>query len=182
MNLNLLAEQFKNGDISLAEWEFRMRDFIRTETNTAMALAKGGREFITPSDWGYAGSAVKKQYEFLTGFRNDILADPLKWSTGRLNNRMNQYAQLGYSQLEDFKKREQAKAGFTEERRVIQAGAEHCNENKGRPGCVELAAKGWQPIGSLPEIGAAACYQNCRCEFQYRKPDPAKPGQWIIGA
>ena len=180
MNLNALAEQLKNGDISLAEWETRMRDFIRAESNTAMILTKGGREFITQADWGYVGSTVKKQYQFLTGFKNDILSNPLKWSTGRLNNRVRQYGQIGYSQLEDFKAREQKKAGFTEERRVLgPVKTEHCESRGDRPGCIELASKGWQPIGTLPSIGAAACYQNCKCKFEYRKPDPENAGGWI---
>jgi len=35
-------------------------------------------------------------------------------------------------------------------------------------GCLEQAGLGWQPIGTLDEIGAEECGNNCRCEFEYR--------------
>jgi len=35
-------------------------------------------------------------------------------------------------------------------------------------GCLEQAGLGWQPIGTLDEIGAEECGNNCRCEYEYR--------------
>jgi hypothetical protein len=49
-----------------------------------------------------------------------------------------------------------------EERRVLGV-ADHC------PGCLEQAGLGWQPIGTLDEIGTEECGNNCRCEYEYRK-------------
>jgi hypothetical protein len=40
-------------------------------------------------------------------------------------------------------------------------------------GCLEQAGLGWQPIGTLDEIGAEECNQNCRCEFEYQKAGEA---------
>jgi hypothetical protein len=181
MNTDALCNLFKNGDISIQQWQAGMREIAKVEIREAMILVKGGTEFVTPADWGYVGSQVKKQYEYLDKFTADIYANPLKWSTGQLNARAKLYGQVGYGALEDDIKREKEKSGFTEERRVLgPVKTEHCHDTDNRPGCVELAAKGWQPIGSLPKIGEASCWQNCRCKFEYRKPDPARPGKWII--
>jgi len=162
VNWDQLAQALKDGLISLGEWTSQMRALIVQEQNTAMMLIKGGREFVTFADWGFVGSEVKKQYAFLDGFARDIEANPEKWLTGRLDNRMNLYRELGYAALERFERREKINDGFTEERRVLGA-ADHCN------GCLAQAGMGWQPIGTLDEIGAEECNQNCKCEFEYRK-------------
>jgi len=181
-SVSVLCEQLKSGSISLPEFQAGMRDFIRLELGAAMELAKGGREFVTQADWGFVGAQAKKQYAYLDNFVAEIAANPTGWLSGnRLNSRANLYAQLGYAALEDDLQREKTKAGFTEERNVLDPGAEHCKDTSGRPGCEEITAKGWVPIGTLPKIGERACYTNDRCELQYRKPDPENPGEWIYG-
>lgn len=170
MSLSSLAEDLRTGAISLPEWESQMRAIVREQSIAAMELAKGGREFITQADWGYVGSQVKKQYEFLDGFASDIAADPAKWLNGRLDVRMKQYNQSGYAALEDYLKREADLAGWTEERRILQDGAENCE------GCEDQARRSWVNIGSLPPIGSQQCRMNCLCHDEYRKPDGA--GGW----
>jgi len=76
--LEILAAQLKGGLITLPEWEAGVRDWIREEYNQAMILQCGGREFVTQADWGYTGSAIKKQYNYLDGFAADIQSDPDK--------------------------------------------------------------------------------------------------------
>lgn len=113
MNWDQLAAALKDGSISVGEWTSQMRALIVQELDTAMMLTKGGREFVTFSDWGYVGSEVKKQYAFLDKFAQDIVDDPNKWMTGRLDNRMNLYRESGYPALERFKRREKINDGFT---------------------------------------------------------------------
>jgi len=36
-------------------------------------------------------------------------------------------------------------------------------------GCLEQASLGWQPIGTLDDIGDEECNMNCLCNFEYRK-------------
>lgn len=162
MNLKELADALKEGRINLAEWQAAMRDYLRVQYTAAMELAKGGREFITQSDWGYMGSALKKQYAYLDNFKNDIMNNPDQWLNGRLDARMGLYRESSYSAYEDFNRREYINNGYDEEIRLL-GQADHC------PGCLEQAAKGWQPIGTLDPIGAEECVTNCRCEFDYRR-------------
>jgi len=162
MNWDQLAAALKDGSISLWEWTAQMRALIVQEQNTAMMLVKGGREFVTFADWGYVGSEVKKQYAFLDKFAQDILNDPMKWSTGRLDNRMNLYRESGYAALEKFERREKIIDGFDEEISIL-GEADHCED------CLDRAGIGWQPIGTLPEIGDSVCNMKCKCHFEYRK-------------
>jgi hypothetical protein len=162
MNLSALAESLKAGEISLSQWESSMRDYLREQYTVGMILTKGGRDNITQADWGYMGSALKKQYNYLGGFARDIANDPQAWLSGRLDYRMNLYKESAYTALEDFNRREHRLAGYDEERRVL-GQADHCDD------CLDAAAQGWQPIGTLPAIGDSVCIVNCKCEFEYRK-------------
>lgn len=175
MTLDQLAAALQEGRISLSEWEAQMRDVIRAELTVAMELAKGGRDNVTPSDWGYVGSQAKEQYDKLSAFARDIQSDPAKWLNGRLlNQRMDLYGQLGYSALEADLGREAQKGGFTEERnRLEQRDEGNCD------GCLAETARGWVPIGELIPVGERDCYTNDRCEIEYRKPDGN--GGWIYG-
>ena len=170
-----LAEQLKSGSISMSTWEAGMRDFNRDEVTTAMILAKGGRDFVTPSDWGFVGSQVKAQYGFLTGFKNDIASNPDKWLNGNaLNARADLYGQLGYAALEQDIGREHEKDGYTEERSVAVA-----HDDKNCDDCLEEEARGWVGIGEISPIGSRRCCTNDRCSMEYRKPDGN--GGWIYG-
>lgn len=176
--LELLAEQLKSGLITIPEWESGVREFIKNEYNEAMILQRGGREFVTQADWGYSGSAIKKQYQYLDNFAADIAREPDKWLTGnRLNGRLKLYNQSGYAALEDFKNRDARLAGWVEERNRL-GDADHCGGEGATPGCIEVTGMGWQPIGTLPKIGSRLCKTNCRCSMEYRKPKEG--GGWIM--
>jgi len=162
MDLSVLAEQLRSGAINVSQWEASMRDYLRQEYTTAMVLAKGGRENITQSDWGYMGSSLKKQYAYLSNFAKEISANPEKWMNGRLDARMNLYKESAYAALEDFRQREAKLNGFDEER-AIRHASESC------PDCIAREAQGWQPIGTLPPIGDSQCIANCKCEWEFRK-------------
>jgi len=173
MTTSEVTNKLKAGEISLAEWQAQMKDLILAALIAALIIAKGGRDNVPPAAWVLVGIASKKLYGFIDGFAAEIKAEPAKWLTGnRINARANLYNQIGYVELAAYLLREHEQAGYTEERRVLgPVLTEHCSPHGDRPGCVDLAKKGWKPIGSLPAIGDAACWSNCKCRFQYRKPD-----------
>jgi hypothetical protein len=166
MDLAELAEALRSGQIDIAQWEVQMQNYLRAQYRVAMELTKGGSQNITQSDWGYEGSALKKQYEFLNNFAKDIANNPDAWMSGRLDARMGLYKESAYAALEDFQRRDTIDRGFTEERRVLGI-ADHC------PDCLEVGVEpgsdgGWAPIGTLPAIGDSVCIVKCKCEFEYR--------------
>jgi hypothetical protein len=57
--------------------------------------------------------------------------------------------------------------GYAEGMRALTV-ADHCRTSLDRPGCVELAALGWQPIERVVWLGAAVCRHHCKCELHFR--------------
>ena len=161
MGYGQLAEGLKSGSLSLADWTEGMRELIRLSQETGILVANGGTQFATQADWQYMAQQIEKQYKYLDGFAKDVADDPAHWLNGRLNNRMRLYQESAYSAYQNALRREAKLGGMDEERRVLGV-ADHCK------GCIEQASQGWQPIGTLDEIGAEECSQNCHCYFEYR--------------
>lgn len=174
-----INRRLKSGEITVAEWESETRNRLALLYLAALLLRSGGAANTSPADYLLMQSALQTQYEYLGAFAADVSKDPATWLTGRLDARMNLYNNSSYAAFENFNHSFMASAGFTEERRVL-GYADHCKSGKaGTPGCIELAAKGWQPIGTLPKIGEATCNQNCKCHFEYRRK--SKDGTtWIL--
>lgn len=165
MNLEQIALKLISGDINLVEWELEMREFIRTTHRTAVIAAMDGVENVTQAAWGFEGSLVKKQFQYLNGFVQDIRSNPSAWMNGRLLTRMRLYEQAGWGSFEEIIRWKMKREGFTEEMRDL-GEADHCE------GCIKQAGLGWRPIGTLPPIGSQECVTNCRCVFWYRKQLP----------
>lgn len=157
-----LALRLIEGQISINQWELEMREFIRVTHREAVITAMGGIENMTPAAWGFEGALVKKQYQYLNGFVEDILVNPKAWMNGRLLARMKLYENAGWSSFEEVVRWRKKNEGWTEERRDL-GEADHCD------GCLEQAKLGWKPIGTLPPIGSQDCVTNCHCVFWYRK-------------
>ena len=129
------------------------------------ALSLGGWFNVKPSDWGRVGSLTKWQYERLTNFANEI-ASGKQALDGRFTLRVNMYAKAARGTGEEIARAVAAENGYTKERRILGV-ADHCRTAGGLQGCVELAEKGWEPIGTLPRIGDTPCRTNCHCHFIY---------------
>lgn len=158
--IDALANQLRNRQISLAEWQTSMRQEIKAmHLNTSM-VAHGGRAQMTQADWGRAGQQLRQQYQYLDRFAADIASGKVSLD-GRLNVRAGMYAESARGTYEQETRRVSAQSGLTEERRILHA-KESCGD------CVEYAGRGWQPIGTLPRIGDSQCRVNCRCTFEYR--------------
>jgi len=160
-SLPTLANDLINGTVTLSEWTISMREYIRIIHTEAAALACGGWENVTPSMWGYVGSLIKKQYQFLDQFALDIQTNSTYWLNGRLLVRMEMYSRAEWGTFESVLQRLAIMSGKTEERRVLGV-ADHCDD------CLSAAGQSWQPIGTLPLIGNSQCKTNCHCTFEYR--------------
>ncbi len=51
--------------------------------------------------------------------------------------------------------------GVRMERRKMSPGHDHC------PDCPPISHMGWQPVGTLPDIGDSECNGHCCCYFEY---------------
>ena len=158
-----MADQLKKlsaGSLSLDAWYAGMRQSIKLIHLWAGAAAKGGWAQLTNTEYGYIGSAVKFHYDRLARFVEQL---SLGLHVGpREVMRVGMYAQAARLTYHVVELPTTIQAGYTEERNVIDPGAESCAE------CVELTGE-WVPIGTLPRPGERLCLTNCRCHLEYRR-------------
>jgi hypothetical protein len=68
-----LARELRRGDITIAEWERRMRDEVRDLHVGATVIAKGGdRRAVSFAEWGRVGGTIRPEYRYLHGFAQDL--------------------------------------------------------------------------------------------------------------
>ena len=157
--LDSLTTQLRNREISLADWQTQMRNEIRTAHTNAAMVAKGGRDQMTNADWGRTGRELRTQYEYLDKWAADIASGKVKLD-GRANVRARLYGEASRGTYEQQRRAMAADRGNQLERRILHA-AESCAD------CIQYAAMGWQPIGTLPRIGQSQCRTNCRCTMEF---------------
>lgn len=165
---DLAAETAKlvAGDIKLADWQIRSAQTIKDHYIDAYLIGQGGHKNMTPSDWGKLGYELRSQYGYLNDFAVEISSGEL--TVAQIEARIQLYSGGARKMFFKAKTGQEAEAGYTLERRVLEEGAVHC------PSCIGYAGEGWQPIGSLPEPGdACECNSNCRCHKVYAKGDSA---------
>lgn len=125
-------------------------------------LGGGGENNITPTMWGRLGSTLREEYKYLRNFLSGIADGSV--TEGDIERRMNMYGNKIWNSYWNAKAEQMKVSGFTQERRVLQP-TEHCDD------CVQLAGKGWQPIGTLPKPadGSTQCLSNDRCIMEFRR-------------
>lgn len=160
-----ISRQLQAGEISLAQWQLGMRDQMKVIHTTQGAIAKGGWAQMSQSDWGAVGQISREQYAFLQRFAIQIEQGlPLN---GAFLRRARMYAQAGRGTYWQMKRREASANGLTQERRIRYAG-DSCQT------CIDQAALGWQPLGTLLPIGRSECRTHCRCEYLFRNEQPTE--------
>lgn len=157
----VLADQLREGAISLADWELSMRRVVKDANLYGSVAGKGGWAQMSQADFGRAGSEIKKQYKYLNKMSRQIEAGE-QLLDGTLRQRAQLYAQAGRHTFHLEERREMGRVGFNEERNVLDPGAVHCD------GCVQEQSRGWVKIGDLIPIGERDCNMNDRCAIEYR--------------
>jgi hypothetical protein len=155
-----ITQQFVDGKINMAAWQISMESAIKTAYSDAAMMAYGGRNAMTAQLWGRVGAEVRNQYSFFRTFSLGVANGDVPID-GRMPSRAELYISGAYGFYENSKSLREQDAGATEERRILAPG-NNCDD------CIAAAELGWQPIGTLPEIGDSACMANCHCEFEQR--------------
>jgi len=160
-----------NGQMSAADWQAAMAQTIKDAYIQQAELAAGGRDNMTQADWGVVGGAVREQYNYLTGFAQEI-ADG-KLSLGQIQMRSDMYINSAREAYWRIKERQVKKQGFDSERWITAGDDRVC------PTCLEAGQMGWVKIGTFAPPGSGVvrlnprtnCYAltNCRCTLEYRK-------------
>ena len=101
----------------------------------------------------------RSQADFARDMKQELLEEDKK-PDGTLLVRVGLYATAGWAMWQGLRGIEAPILGAVEEERILGA-ADHC------PDCLDEAAKGRQPIGTLRRIGDSICLSNCHCTFIY---------------
>lgn len=154
-----LAQRLRAGSMPLAEWTVEMQRAIKVGHLANGIAAFGGVSEMSASRYGYLGSRIKLEYQFLRQWSADIAsgAAPLD---GRLESRSAQYGQASRITFEGVRAREDRIRGVTEEKNV-RHGSRQCRQ------CATLPTD-WVPLGTLPPLGSRECSVNDRCSITRR--------------
>lgn len=162
-----LTRQLMRREISLADWELRMIDEIRSATMAGAASAHGGFARMTSAAYGRAGAQLRAQYEFLHAWAQQIEQGTAPLD-GRAVLRAGWYIQSARQFHERESARERTARGFDQVRSIRNA-QDSCTSKGDTVGCVEQAAKGWQAPEDYTYPGARTCRSACKCFSLWRK-------------
>lgn len=68
------AAALGRGDWTVRRWELEIRDRLKRVYLAEYMLGRGGKNAMTPADYGRVGNMLRDQYEFLRGFALDVQA------------------------------------------------------------------------------------------------------------
>jgi hypothetical protein len=147
-----LAEQLRNKDITMAQWEKSMVKNIKQTHIDLYSIGAGGRNSLSQKDWGRIGAMCKSQYGssgYLKGFYNDIANGNL--SEGQIAVRSRMYVNAANEAL--WK-------GIT-------------NDLPTKPGQA-------YPLPFYPGDGSTECMTNCLCQWDIVNTDNGVDAYWRL--
>ncbi len=164
----------------------RTRQFIR-EIITAGAIALKGDDPLTNAEIYALERLTRKQYEYLQKFEQEvqqnppkeiadlssqiIVASPPPMTPGQFTARLESYGNAPWGVQNVGREIVKKQQVFKAERRVHFLSMEQHRPCKGPMGCIDQSQLGWQPMGSLLEIGDCYCMYNCDCYFEWQDKD-----------
>lgn len=165
--IEALSEQLKDftkrlidGNITLDQWQGSVREALKMNHLQAGIIGHGGRESLTQADYGRIGQRLRSEYAYLQNFANDLLGARI--SAPMALARIGLYAESIRGSFWTGREIRQNRQGYSMMKRVLDAQAQHCQD------CLNYAARGIVPIGSLPLPGQRCeCKARCRCTVVY---------------
>ena len=159
----------------------RAKQFVR-ELILAATMALSGPAPLTGEELTSADLEAQKQNQYFYRFHLDtvepqdkLITQPISEATqfinvfpapmtpGQFVARAESYADSAWQAAQRINRGQAvSQRQWKFERRILgQPKTEHCSD------CPPLAALGWSPIGTLPDIGDSACGPLCLCHFRY---------------
>ena len=172
--MGALSDAYQAGKIAPGVWAEQMRTEARRLHLQQAALARGGWDRLTQSDYGRVGQALRQLCPKIVGTAQDVQVGAV--TPAQLQARITAYAGSArslYYQIERLNT--QSSEGMTIiERRILDPEAESCED------CIEYASQGWQPVGVLPVPGQdCECEHHCRCGLKQREIRADQLDEWI---
>lgn len=152
-------------EIDGSTWQVTMRDLLRRLYSQQSALGAGGWDRMEFLHWTRVGGSLLEAHMRLTNLAYDISAGKVSLAQilQRVAGHVNEARRLFLTA--DREAAMKSDRVFEERRRL--SSSEHCDD------CIELAARGWQPLGVLPipGDGSTECggYDKCLIERREAK-------------
>lgn len=149
-----------NGDITIDQWQGSVREALKPAHIQAAMVGVGGKSALSQSDYGRLGQRLRSEYAYLQNFASDLLA-------GRVSGpmalaRIGLYSESVRGSYWEGTTIRREKEGYSLMRRILDAQAKHCQD------CLNYAARGTVPLGSLPMPGQRCeCRSRCKCRIEY---------------
>ena len=149
--------------IDLAEWQNRFAEEIKASHLRIGILAGGGQDQMNAQKYGATGYQIRRQFEYLSNFANDIAGGNMRPS--QILRRAGLYSESINSTFNRVEQITRADEGFTEALRSLDSQAQHCNS------CISYSTRGkWLPAEQVvPPAINCECQARCRCTIKYRK-------------
>lgn len=159
--IGVLAEKVANGQLSVDQLQSAMTSHLSYAHDMLYGIGRGGIFAMQQSDFERLTTIKEGEYSYLENFMADIANGNL--SVGQIQARIKLYNENTYGTFNAGVEAAGIANGHDECRRVLNP-AEHCDD------CIELAGRGWQPIGTLPlPTKGSACKANCKCTYETRR-------------
>lgn len=164
-----LASSVYEGTLSVNDWYKMMQQEIKDEYIRQYLSFIGGRNFMTPADWGSVGGMISDQYKYLKGFAQDIATGNL--TEAQIQARAAMYINSAREAAERAKAKSAKKADFDEVYWELNPQLENC------PDCVEFNSMSWQLVekdpykGAYPGSGDTRCLTACGCQLVYQNSE-----------
>lgn len=117
---DVLARLVANGQVTPDDWQTLMRQYVKDEHIRMGVLARGGRDQMTPSDWGTVGATLRDQYGYLQGFTDRIALGELSEAQIAANSKM--YINAAREAYERINLKVQREAGYDEMAWILEPG------------------------------------------------------------
>lgn len=159
--ISAVSDALVAGDVELPVWRQHMLEAVKTAHLEGAAVAKGGWMRLTQDDYEWVGQRVRGQLTYLQAF-HDSLASGIAPMDGTVGSRAAMYVEAGRGTQRVMEARMAQARGVDQEKNVLGGSRDPCSE------CPALSAMGWQPVGSLPPVGARQCLSRCKCHLLFR--------------
>jgi hypothetical protein len=165
-----LTQSLIDNEITPRQWYLQMRKAMKDQYRSSWLASIGGQGNYTRSEVSKFGWAIRDQYRWLDNFFVQLQTGEQALN-GFAIRRARMYARAGNGIYQNNLLRIAIEHGMRRGRRVLGENENHCTDKQvgraSRPGCKELADKGYVSIFEVVPIGNALCLSNCLCSFEF---------------
>lgn len=155
------ARLLVSGKLDIAEFQTRVAQSLKESHLRSAAIGGGGVKNLTPTHYGKVGAQLKKQYQYLYKFGQDLKLGSM--SEKQIIHRAGLYAASIRTSFFEGEFTSRGKIGFYG-KRLLDAGARHCAS------CLSYQKLQWTLIANITPPGVnCECGGRCRCRLVFRK-------------